>query len=129
MNTETTFITKMKLYCEEHIGDDKDVIKLYNTLGGKKCKALSYQRSRIMIEINARIKLSKLTEVVKDYFKVGMKYTNTDTKKTFALIYEKEGVNKRAKATSIKLFADVKRATLLVDGKRKEGLEIIKYIQ
>lgn len=58
---------------------------------------------------------------------IGDRFTNAQVRRILQDLYDKYNIKRKAKATDITLFGFVtKRAIISIDGKRNEGIQIIR---
>lgn len=64
---------------------------------------------------------------IRNTFEIDKFYSNADVKEKLTVIYSDKSLNKKAKATDIYEFAEVKSTSKRDSGKRIEGVTIIRY--
>jgi hypothetical protein len=58
---------------------------------------------------------------------IGDRLTNKEVRRLLQSLYDRHNIRKRARATDITLFGiHTKRAIISIDGKRNEGIQIIR---
>ena len=138
------FYQKMKVLCEEDLSDSylRELVlesipnpfkKYYIVLGPDVLKRLSYNNSLIKKEYdNASLKIkdSNFTNTLKDkilnQFTVGEKYDLAYIKLELSNIYEEVGLQKKAKASDIQEWIEVKKTQFRANGKVVNGFELLK---
>ena len=119
-----SFPRKMKLYCEfvdTYLSGDYNYMKntkipktfhlYYSMIGSQKIKSVSYQESLLKNIINNNEKKNPkgpLVEEIDNAFSVGDKIPLQKIKETLLDIYQRVGINSKAKATDIQTFFEVK---------------------
>ena len=143
-NEAENFYQKMKVLCEEDLSDSylRELVlesipnpfkKYYIVLGPDVLKRLSYNNSLIKKEYdNASLKIkdSNFTNTLKDkilnQFIVGEKYDLAYIKLELSNIYEEVGLQKKAKASDIQEWIEVKKTQFRANGKVVNGFELLK---
>jgi len=135
------FYQKMKVLCEEDLSDLclKEIVlesipnpfkKYYITLGPETCKRLgssdrvkrAYEDHLLMSEGNGEDSLEK--EIYEE-FVVGEKSLSSEVKRRIGEVYKKVGLKKTPKAVDIGNWFETKRARFRIEGKEKEGFELL----
>lgn len=143
-NEAENFYQKMKVLCEEDLSDSylRELVlesipnpfkKYYIVLGPDMLKRLSYNNSLIKKEYdNASLKIkdSNFTNTLKDkilnQFIVGEKYDLAYIKLELSNIYKEVGLQKKAKASDIQEWIEVKKTQFRTNGKVVNGFELLK---
>lgn len=106
---------------------DPLIVEAVDTLGIAEVRELRYITSALKLAIyKAKCKSPQVTELIRDYFKVGGRYLLTDVKATIKRIYEECGIEppERITARTLKKYFNYDRATI----KGKEGLLIVSAL-
>ncbi|NDV84104.1 DEAD/DEAH box helicase family protein [Bacteroides sp. 51] len=130
-NTSQTIVSKRKVIVDilenmlpyetesdfqfiEHIeAVDELIVEAVNVLGVSKVRSLCYSTGALRTAINEKKKKTPQTiELIKEYFKVGEKYTLAEIKAKIKEIYKKQGVEYETGVTAqtIKLYFLTKKA-------------------
>jgi len=134
-----TMKDKLKLLCEYglssdaidivlgQIADSDEIKSYYTTLGPDRLRALSYSKTFIKKELNI-ITFSQdlLEKSMYLEFKEGDKLSLVDIKTKLTNIYDSISYDRKAKATDLENYFEVKKCTINFPDKRVNGLEIIK---
>lgn len=134
-----TMKDKLKLLCEYglssdaidivlgQIADSDEIKSYYTTLGPDRLRALSYSKTFIKKELNIVIFSQDLLEKSMYLeFKEGDKLSLVDIKTKLTNIYDSISYDRKAKATDLENYFEVKKCTINFPDKRVNGLEIIK---
>ena len=135
------FSERMKFLCDTDLSDPHfkslvfdiilDTYKLYYiTLGPEMCKRLgssdrvkrAYEDHLLMSEGNGEDSLEK--EIYEE-FVVGEKSLSSEVKRRIGEVYKKVGLKKTPKAVDIGNWFETKRARFRIEGKEKEGFELL----
>ena len=145
-NTLNNFMDRMRYICSlprEIVTNlfgyiPSEYINYYRILGPERILSMGIQRSKIVGEYNYQVGKQKgnseLIEKIRDTFKIGGRYINQDIKKVLQGIYDSLSINKRAVATDLNHFFEMKDITIMVTdedtGKRvkKYGFEILSEL-
>ena len=136
-----SFSKKLKYLCESEL--DPTFIKTkiipaisephfdeyYNVLGPERCKSLSYDTSRLRKDLSVMAFSTEIltTEVYKE-FKEGQKVSRANVKQKLQSIYDLVGYSKKAKASDLEEYFEV-RNTTVSDPVRTNGFELIKRLK
>ena len=134
-NHYTIFDSKLKYLCE-FIEDTKldivlDYIPLtyknyYNSIGPERCKAFSYQKSKLEKELALqKFEVNNMIPEIHNTFKVGEIYSLADIKEKLKQIYSTNNYNKTAKATDIEFYFDISDCSRKVEGKKVKCYKIL----
>ena len=134
-NHYTIFDSKLKYLCE-FIEDTKldivlDYIPLtyknyYNSIGPERCKAFSYQKSKLEKELALqKFEVNNMIPEIHNTFKVGEIYSLADIKEKLKQIYSTYTYNKTAKATDIEFYFDISDCSRKVEGKKVKCYKIL----
>ena len=134
-----TMKDKLKLLCEYglssdaidivlgQIADSDEIKSYYTTLGPDRLRALSYSKTFIKKELNIVTSSQDLLEKSMYLeFKEGDKLSLVDIKTKLTNIYDSISYDRKAKATDLENYFEVKKCTINFPDKRVNGLEIIK---
>ena len=134
----TTIYDKLKLLCEYElsqnaiqivlgqISDSDEIKSYYLSITPERLKALGYNVTRIKRELNIVTFSQELLEKSMYLeFKVGDRLSLSDIKVKLINIYESINYDRKAKATDLENYFEVKKCTINLPGKRVNGLEII----
>ena len=134
-----TMKDKLKLLCEYglssdaidivlgQIGDSDEIKSYYTTLGPDRLRALSYSKTFIKKELNiVTFSQDLLEKSMYLEFKEGDKLSLVDIKTKLTNIYDSISYDRKAKATDLENYFEVKKCTINFPDKRVNGLEIIK---
>ena len=134
-----TMKDKLKLLCEYglssdaidivlgQIADSDEIKSYYTTLGPDRLRALSYSKTFIKKELNiATFSQDLLEKSMYLEFKEGDKLSLVDIKTKLTNIYDSISYDRKAKATDLENYFEVKKCTINFPDKRVNGLEIIK---
>ena len=134
----TTIYDKLKLLCEYglsqdaiqivlgQISDSDEIKSYYLSITPERLKALGYNVTRIKRELNIVTFSQELLEKSMYLeFKVGDRLSLSDIKVKLINIYESINYDRKAKATDLENYFEVKKCTINLPGKRVNGLEII----
>ena len=134
-----TMKDKLKLLCEYglssdaidivlgQIADSDEIKSYYTTLGPDRLRALSYSKTFIKKELNiVTFSQDLLEKSMYLEFKEGDKLSLVDIKTKLTNIYDSISYDKKAKATDLENYFEVKKCTINFPDKRVNGLEIIK---
>lgn len=134
----TTIYDKLKLLCEYglsqdaiqivlgQISDSNEIKSYYLSITPERLKALGYNVTRIKRELNIVTFSQELLEKSMYLeFKVGDRLSLSDIKVKLINIYESINYDRKAKATDLENYFEVKKCTINLPGKRVNGLEII----
>lgn len=133
-----TMKDKLKLLCEYGLSSDaidivlgqiadSDEIKSYYTTGPDRLRALSYNKTFIKKELNiVTFSQDLLEKSMYLEFKEGDKLSLVDIKTKLTNIYDSISYDRKAKATDLENYFEVKKCTINFPDKRVNGLEIIK---
>jgi hypothetical protein len=135
----STIHDKLKMLCEYglssdaidivlgQIADSDEIKSYYTTLGPDRLRALSYSKTFIKKELNI-ITFSQdlLEKSMYLEFKEGDKLSLVDIKTKLTNIYDSISYDRKAKATDLENYFEVKKCTINFPDKRVNGLEIIK---
>ena len=136
--SKSGFYDKMKFLCEAKLTKAEilsilDQIPLtykdfYRTLGPDRCKANGYNKTKLKREFDNMflVDFVKLKSEILSKFKVGERYLKSDIKEKLREIYSSISYTKTPKANDLEDYFDVKECTILKDGKKSAGFEIIK---
>ena len=136
-----SFSKKLKYLCESDL--DSTFIKTkiipaisephfdeyYNVLGPERCKSLSYDTSRLRKDLSVMSFSTEIltTEIYKE-FSEGQKFSKAVIKQKLQSIYDLVGYSKKAKATDLSNYFEVKDVTILRP-ERTNGFELIKKLK
>ena len=136
-----SFSKKLKYLCESDL--DPTFIKTriipaisephfdeyYTVLGPERCKSLSYDTSRLRKDLSVMTFSTELldTEVYKE-FKEGQKVSRLIVKQKLQDIYNLVGYSKKAKASDLEEYFEVK-STTVSDPIRTNGFELLKKLK
>ena len=129
---QPTLVDKLKWLCESNMTDEvreivedqmDSKIRGYLSLGRDKIMASGYHITRLnqMLE-SGYVNKELLKEKVYSKFSEGDRLTNAEAKEILADIYTDIGLDKKAKATDLTEWFEIRRT----DINRKHGLNIIK---
>ena len=133
-----TFSSKLKYLCESEL--DPTFIKTriipaisephfdeyYVVLGPEKCKAQGYNTSRLKKELSVvTFSAEILVEEIYKEFTEGLRITNADAKEKLQKIYDLVGYSKKAKATDLNEYFEIKTVKILKPT-IAHGIELIK---
>ena len=134
-----TMKDKLKLLCEYglssdaidivlgQIADSDEIKSYYTTLGPDRLRALSYSKTFIKKELNiVTFSQDLLEKSMYLEFKEGDKLLLVDIKTKLTNIYDSISYDRKAKATDLENYFEVKKCTINFPDKRVNGLEIIK---
>lgn len=134
-----TMKDKLKLLCEYglssdaidivlgQIADSDEIKSYYTTLGPDRLRALSYSKTFIKKELNiVTFSQDLLEKSMYLEFKEGDKLSLVDIKTKLMNIYDSISYDRKAKATDLENYFEVKKCTINFPDKRVNGLEIIK---
>lgn len=134
-----TIYDKLKLLCEYglsqdgidivlgQINDSDEIKSYYTTLGPDRLRALSYSKTFIKKELNiVTFSQDLLEKSMYLEFKEGDKLSLVDIKTKLTNIYDSISYDRKAKATDLENYFEVKKCTINFPDKRVNGLEIIK---
>lgn len=134
-----TMKDKLKLLCEYglssdaidivlgQIADSDEIKSYYTTLGPDRLRALSYSKTFIKKELNiVTFSQDLLEKSMYLEFKEGDKLSLVDIKTKLTNIYDSISYDRKAKATDLENYFEVKKCTINFPDKRVNGLEIIK---
>ena len=134
----TTIYDKLKLLCEYglsqdsinivlgQISDSDEIKSYYLSITPSRLRALGYNVTRIKRELNIVTFSQELLEKSMYLeFKVGDRLSLSDIKVKLTNIYESINYDRKAKATDLENYFEVKKCTINLPGKRVNGLEII----
>ena len=134
-----TIYDKLKLLCEYglsqdaiqivlgQIADSDEIKSYYTTLGPDRLRALSYNKTFIKKELNiVTFSQDLLEKSMYLEFKEGDKLSLVDIKTKLTNIYDSISYDRKAKATDLENYFEVKKCTINFPDKRVNGLEIIK---
>ena len=134
-----TMKDKLKLLCEYglssdaidivlgQIADSDEIKSYYTTLGPDRLRALSYSKTFIKKELNiVTFSQDLLEKSMYLKFKEGDKLSLVDIKTKLTNIYDSISYDRKAKATDLENYFEVKKCTINFPDKRVNGLEIIK---
>jgi hypothetical protein len=134
-----TIYDKLKLLCEYglssdaidivlgQIADSDEIKSYYTTLGPDRLRALSYSKTFIKKELNiVTFSQDLLEKSMYLEFKEGDKLSLVDIKTKLTNIYDSISYDRKAKATDLENYFEVKKCTINFPDKRVNGLEIIK---
>ena len=136
------FTDKMRVYCEfmDTYKDSKHLIylisshvtepdygKFYEYYGTRGCISVGYKKGELEKGMSDQGKLLGEVDLVISSFVVGEKYTKSDIKQKLISIYASLGLSKKAKATDIEDYYEVKPVLIpnKETGKRDKGYLII----
>ena len=132
------FYYRMKFLCEARLTKAEilsilDQIPLtykdfYRTLGPERCKANGYNKTKLKREFDNMflVDFVKLKSEILSEFKVGERYLRSDIKEKLGVIYSSLSYTKTPKANDLEDYFDVKSCTIIKDGKKSNGFEILK---
>ena len=136
-----TMKDKLKLLCEYglssdaidivlgQIADSDEIKSYYTTLGPDRLRALSYSKTFIKKELNiVTFSQDLLEKSMYLEFKEGDKLSLVDIKTKLTNIYDSISYDRKAKATDLENYFEVKKCTINFPDKRVNGLEIIKKL-
>lgn len=134
-----TMKDKLKLLCEYglsndainivlgQIADSDEIKSYYTTLGPDRLRALSYSKTFIKKELNiVTFSQDLLEKSMYLEFKEGDKLSLVDIKMKLTNVYDSISYDRKAKATDLENYFEVKKCTINLPDKRVNGLEIIK---
>ena len=134
-----TMKDKLKLLCEYglssdaidivlgQIADSDEIKSYYTTLGPDRLRALSYSKTFIKKELNiVTFSQDLLEKSMYLEFKEGDKLSLVGIKTKLTNIYDSISYDRKAKATDLENYFEVKKCTINFPDKRVNGLEIIK---
>ena len=134
----TTIYDKLKLLCEYglsqdsinivlgQISDSDEIKSYYLSITPSRLRALGYNVTRIKRELNIVTFSQELLEKSMYLeFKVGDRLSLSDIKVKLINIYESINYDRKAKATDLENYFEVRKCTINLPGKRVNGLEII----
>ena len=135
----STIYDKLKMLCEYglssdaidivlgQIADSDEIKSYYTTLGPDRLRALSYSKTFIKKELNiVTFSQDLLEKSMYLEFKEGDKLSLVDIKTKLTNIYDSISYDRKAKATDLENYFEVKKCTINFPDKRVNGLEIIK---
>ena len=135
----STIHDKLKMLCEYglssdaidivlgQIADSDEIKSYYTTLGPDRLRALSYSKTFIKKELNiVTFSQDLLEKSMYLEFKEGDKLSLVDIKTKLTNIYDSISYDRKAKATDLENYFEVKKCTINFPDKRVNGLEIIK---
>ena len=136
--TRCLYLSENKILTPEQVSmfvdnlPDKDIVKIsYLKLGPEALKSLEYNLSKVRNSLNTAL-LSE--DDVRDLLKtsgpkIGDKISSADAKKMMIAIYEKLGSTKRAKATDLAKYYEIKPSRYIneKDGRKMHGFLILGY--
>ena len=131
-----SFEEKMKRYIEHRskggafliLADqetDSNIKTYYDLLGAKRIIALGCKEARLKEELRILNNNSSIRSEIYKEFQAGDKITKKDIKVRLQNIYDKLGLKKKATATQIKDYFEVREVKILVNNKRENGFEIL----
>jgi hypothetical protein len=94
---------------------------------GIKTKKILSNVTEAASHYNERNHYQSIILQIRNTFEIDNFYSNADIKGKLTVIYNNKGLNKKAKATDIYEFAEVKSTSKRDSGKRIEGVTIIRY--
>ena len=133
-----TFSSKLKYLCESDLDpvfiktkilpmiNEPHFDEYYCVLGPEKCKAQGYNTSRLKKDLGVITFSTEIltTEIYKE-FKENQRISSIDAKEKLQKIYDLVGYSKKAKATDLNEYFEVKEI-VLVSPKRTRGFELLK---
>ena len=132
-----TMKDKLKLLCEYglssdaidivlgQIADSDEIKSYYTTLGPDRLRALSYSKTFIKKELNiVTFSQDLLEKSMYLEFKEGDKLSLVDIKTKLTNIYDSISYDRKAKATDLENYFEVKKCTINFPDKRVNGLEL-----
>ena len=135
-----TMKDKLKLLCEYglssdaidivlgQIADSDEIKSYYTTLGPDRLRALSYSKTFIKKELNiVTFSQDLLEKSMYLEFKEGDKLSLVDIKTKLTNIYDSISYDRKAKATDLENYFEVKKCTINFPDKRVNGLETVSY--
>ena len=134
------FEENMKKYCEHKKGNSRlDIIVInslerknqnlkayFNELGAEKIQSLNYKEVNLKRELSNRIYLEEIALLLTENIKAEF-YSSETLKSILDKTYKKAGSTKRAKATDILKYCDVKETSRRVNGIKVRGYEVLKH--
>lgn len=131
-NILSDFPSKMKFLCEAKLNNNERLIILdqipltyknyYLTLGPERCKARSYNKTRIEQEYkDSMFDIHQLVNEIYSIFKVGSRHTKANIKSALADLYSNLGYNKTPKASDLEEYFEMKLCKVGPDN----GFEIL----
>jgi len=107
-----------------------EFVGFYNVLGLERIKALGYRRERLRDELQVLIgsQGGKLRDSIMKRFVIGEKYTKADIKAKIQAAYNENNISKKAKASEIENWFEVKYCLISnpKTNKRDPGFEILQ---
>lgn len=134
----TEFRDKMKLYCNflDQYGGllkttdlpcvPRDYQNYVNLLGTKRVRALSYQKSDLENETNSTTSQHKIKQLILSTYSSDRFYVATDIKFKLQEIYNSLGLKKKAKATDLGEYFEIRKITKRIDGNPTLCIELLK---
>lgn len=132
---------KLKYLCESSLSSEfiKSAIlpnikephfdEYFTVLGSEKCKARGYNVTRLKKELGIVTFSTELLELeIYKEFKENQRISSADAKEKLQKIYDLVGYSKKAKATDLSNYFEVKEI-ILVAPKRARGFELIKKLK
>ena len=135
--------SKLKTMCEFNFGSNsesdeafrlyvpnKNYRDFYNTLGPERLKSLGYDVTKINNYISKLLhpvsSNSDIESAVKEFFKVGSQYSNSQAKEKLAEIYKSYNSSEKAKARDLSKWFDIKPCKVRREGGGQDnGIEIL----
>jgi hypothetical protein len=99
--------------------------KYYNELGPAKLKTLIYLEKNILNEYKIGSNSNVIDNMISSKFSVSSRYTNKYLKSELQCIYDSLGIVKTAKASDMNEYYETKIVSIVINGKRDKGLELI----
>lgn len=129
--------TKLKILCEYPVSDEARKVVInslgdskiseYLVLGPERLKALGYNTTKIRKEFGmACYDWGEIIKDIRKEFIVGERYSKIMIKEKLKEIYKKYNYLGTAKGTDLEKWFEIKLIQISVDGKRKDGFEILK---
>lgn len=129
--------TKLKILCEYPVSDEARKVVInslgdskiseYLVLGPERLKALGYNTTKIRKEFGmACYDWGEIIKDIRKEFIVGERYSKIMIKEKLKEIYKKYNYPGTAKGTDLEKWFEIKLIQISVDGKRKDGFEILK---
>ena len=134
-NHYTIFDSKLKYLCEFIEGTKLDIVldyipltykNYYNSIGPERCKAFSYQKSKLEKELALqKFEVNNMIPEIHNTFKIGEVYSLAGIKEMLKKIYISFNYTKNAKASDIESYYEVEKCMYSIGGKRTACLRLI----
>lgn len=129
---------KLKFLCEANLSDEAreivesrvdNKIRSYLSLGKDRLRALGYNTTKINKDLGVKtFNKEDLAERIYSEFQVGDRISKAEIKEKLSLIYEELEFKKKAKATDLEEWFEVKPTTFIENRIRLNGFELIRKL-